>query len=305
MMSWPQVALSAASIAISLIALLTSLAGHRAARARYVTDLRASWEQLHPHWSRSLLLSRGSDDYYTDASDTDREEVRQLEVMASAAKWEKPPYEGLTEWINELRAESRHTRAVCRFLAHCSDLVLSGRISVDDVYRILGPDVSSHGNAIRWMCGTTGGENYDRNTEFDTAANSSYYGEQDLILALIDLLWAETVRQGDNKPHSLSAVAAHKKQFRTGKLCRRRVFKTSWHRGRNWLRAWMLSRSLRDGEIVPVKSILRSDTLWPYIDLRLVASGPIPGIRNLLARFRVKKFRSRHPTEYDDMESKV
>lgn len=305
MVSWPQLALSAASIAISLIALLTSLAGNRAARARYVTDLRASWEQLHPHWSRSLLLSRGSDDYYTDASDTDREQMRKLERLASKAEWDKPPHEGLSEWINMLRAESRHTRAVCRFLAHCSDLVLSGRISVNDVYRILGPDVSSHGKAIRWMCGATDFSGHYRNSAFNTAVNSSYYGEQDLILGLIDLLWAETVRQGDNEPHNLSAVARHKRRFGTGKLCRRRVFRISWSRGRSLFRAWSVSRSLRDAEILPVSSILRADTLWPYIDMRLIASGPIPGIRNLLARCRVTRFRRRHPTEYDYMESQV
>lgn len=284
-----QLALSAIPIVISIAALVISIGGHRAARARYVTDLRREWADLSSEWARSLLLFRGPDDYYIDASTSTRGEVAELIRRAEGEQW-KTEGTDITAWTNSLRAEARHLHIITRFLAHCSYLVASGRITSHDVYRVLGPDVSSHGAAIRWISGSQRNEPWVGAYQINS---SHFYGEQESVLSLVDILWAETVRQGDNEPHSLSGVASHKARSKTGRACRKRLFYLALQSTRNPLHAHRLARSLRIAEFVPYRVLNRDDALWEHIDENCSTYGSIPIIGQRIARHLIKRQKSR------------
>lgn len=302
-----------ASLLVSILAIHFSLRSARMERAQYVSDLRREWAALHDHWARALLLFRGWDDYYVEASSELRKHVHDLQTD-SVNDVGSISGDSLTAWINRLRAETVHVRTVTRFLAHCADLVVTGRIEPTDAYRVLGPNVTSHGRAIRWMCGS-----FDRRLEdwsqgnvfsdrlsaeedFDVGGSDScdhrraaawqsdrdqipddqHFGEQELVLALNDLLWSEMARWGDNYPHNLLAVARVKR--RTGPQCRRRMARVVRSRGKNLILAWRLARRLRSSEKIPLATVLRSD-LTHGTAPEVVRWGWVPWVRWRLSRW--------------------
>lgn len=284
------------TLVVAGLALLISLAGSARSRSVYVTSLRTEWEDLHDHWTASLLLARGSDNYYVEALSEERLAVRRLEDQIEAwAQRDPMDAAGLGDYINELRARTVHVRSVVRFLAYCSNLVLSGRIQPEDAYRLFGPDVSRHGAAIRWMSGmkTEDFASLDsRRRDLSQVVERSYFGEQQTILALIDLLWAETAIRGDNEAHSLIAVAGRKREG-TGRICRNRMRRLVWRQSHNPLRVWRLTRRLRYAELIPLRSLMADRSpLVDSIDESLVQHGGIPLIRRLRGRLGVRRWKS-------------
>ncbi|WP_433609574.1 hypothetical protein ACQP2P_38700 [Dactylosporangium sp. CA-139114] len=248
------IAIVAAAIAIA--AFWAARRTNNAARVELVTDVRREWEEHRHDWATCLLLYNGADDYYVDASIEQRERVHAL-----LANIEGNPT-GLTANINAVRAETRTVRRVMRFLAYCGRLVLSNRLSCDDIYNILGPDVARHGKAIRWLCGSaTMRESMpymDSDTEWSHMADQitewSYFNEQEVILALIDILWSQVSKNGDFGPDSLIRVAQHKRTTKSGLDGRRRIRRLARPRS-GILHAWRLSRELKYSERLPFDSV--------------------------------------------------
>ncbi|MGC3992618.1 MAG: hypothetical protein QM779_00560 [Propionicimonas sp.] len=293
-LDYTELLLLALSVGVAVVALILSMRANSTSRSAYLTALRQEWESLSEHWAVSLLLYRGSSDYYVDADLKQRARVRNLELESlSQAQDSAHATMSLDDWGNALRAESAHVRAVVRFFAYCTDLLLSGRIAPTDAYRIFGPEVARHGAAIRWMAGT--GSFEDEGAPWPSEAwwipTHDFHGEQEMILALVDMLWAETARWGDNEPHNLSS-AAQVKSRGSGKVCRRRLYALAMKRTGRPLHAYRLSRRLRWAEFVPASSLMTDDALIDLVDEHLAQWGRIPLIKRWRGRRRVSRWKS-------------
>ncbi|MCR6491152.1 hypothetical protein [Cellulomonas sp. P24] len=279
------------SAALALLALLVSLLNRRASESVYTTALRKEWEDLHDHWSRSLLLARNPDDYYVDAPVELRSEIRKLVKRVDDFKstdYADPNYgRELTDIINSLREETAHVRTVVRFLAHAADLMLEGSLSVTSLYSMFGPDVSRHAHAIRWMIGSQSPQEFATpptgagSRLFSQVPEGMYRGEQERVLLLLDLLWSEVAKRGDNEPHSILGVASHKKRSGSGVTCRKRLWRLS--SGVSPIRWATLRRQLRFAELVPYQSVCVDGALtvgqW---DPWLVRRGRVPILSRLI-----------------------
>ena len=278
------------SLITSIAAFALSVRDNARARSQYVAALRREWEDLYSEWVMALLIARGWDDYYSEATLKQRAQVR--EIMHGATDQDLD----VTDRTNELRELTAAVRKTVRFLAYTSDLVLSGRITPQDAYRLFGPDVSRHGAAIRWMSGA-GDLPPTHLDEWALDAfqipNSDFFGEQELVFALVDLLWAETARYGDNSVHSLMAVAQHKRYI-TGKFCRARVRRLVWQRTGNPVLAIRMAHRLRTAEFISVRNLLREDRMsFPnFIDENCVQQGTVPFIRTFRGRRFVRRWKA-------------
>jgi hypothetical protein len=188
-----------------------------------MTQVRNEWSKLQEDWSIALVLARGPSDYYSYAPRKLRDEIREFaeSVTREADSDERRAIE---------LGYAAHVRAVTTFLDLCAGLVLQGRLRSVDVYSILGPDITRHGAAIRWMSGlrepiwrfdptpeARGGYSW-----LSHLTISAFHAEQERILSLIDLLWAQSAKSGDHYPHVLMRCARLKRRS-TGRVCRRRI----------------------------------------------------------------------------------
>jgi hypothetical protein len=253
------VALVAAAIALAA-ALFARRANHVSSSA-YVSSLVGEWRALEGDWVMSLLLARGVDDYYVPATTEQRERAR--EVLAKSRELTAP--EDLTDKINVLRSVAPSLRRVARFLARCSELLVLGRLRPGEIYLVLGPDVARLGSAVRWIAGTEPeGEavaaswNWSSRDGIDrTVREEVFHGEQDLVLTLVDLLWAEAARRGDHNPASFVRVASHKRIRGTDRVCRSRLRRLVFDRGCHPIVALRLRAALRSGAYIPVRTLRR------------------------------------------------
>lgn len=216
-------------IVISGLALLasaaSSLTGRKAlhqSRIALVSQVRTEWVKLAPDWSLSLVLARGPEDYYSYASRETRDRVRQIGDETDGLDWDD------TRAVKN--AFVGPVQNVVTFLDFCAGLVLQGRLRSRDVYNVLGPEITRHGAAIRWMIGVKTGmwaldsvpDGADRSMWLHEVQRDAFRAQQNRILALIDLLWARSADAGDHYPHVLMTCAIHKR-YLTGAFCRRRV----------------------------------------------------------------------------------
>lgn len=271
----------------SLWAVRISRQASRTSASVYAVELRREWTELRDDWAMSLLLYRGPDDYYVEASHEQREDVR-----ASILSLPDPGSD-ITGHVSHLRSYTRNLRAVSHFMSHCADLILAGLLSTDDVYRILGPDVSRQGRALRWICGASDYEDTDGLLANWQIPDHSYFGQQEKIMLLMDVLWARTAYWGDNAPHSLMGAARHKRETGSGVMCRKRAYRLARRRGRPWLPAHRLSRSLRFAENPPVESVCRDGAIVEYIYEDLATRGKIPGLASYRGRRYVRRWKAR------------
>lgn len=253
---------AAIATVIALAAALFAKRANHVSSSAYVSALVAEWGALNAEWVLSLLLARGVDDRYVPATTEQRQEARLLIAGASDHEVSRE----FTDNALILRSVAPSLRRVTRFLARCGELLVLGRLSPGEIYMVLGSDVVRHAAAVRWIIGadvegTHGSSRWrgTRNGNLDwTLPEEPFHGEQDLVLALVDLLWAEAAKRGDDYPSSFLSVARHKRDHLTGVICRRRLRRLVLERGTRLFLALRLSSSLRDGEYVPVRTLRRN-----------------------------------------------
>ncbi|MEU4530023.1 hypothetical protein AB0F49_17495 [Micromonospora ureilytica] len=280
-----------AATAIAIVALSVSAKANRATRVELVTDVRREWEALRKEWSRCLLLYNGPDYYYVDTSLDERARVRQLIEEVERLRDNILDPEELTRAMSAvsrsvdlLRAEASSVRSVVRFLAYAGELLLNGRLSPTDASSILGPDIAAQGRAIRWMAGITQfypGSQDDPEAKPSEWANMAdqitswhYHAEQEVLLCLTDILWAEAAKSGNIDPDILLKVALHKTTNGTGRRCRRRVFLVTRRRGGLRL-AIAHHRLLRHAEKLPFNSVFGGTRKPAFeVDASLIQAPP-------------------------------
>lgn len=184
-----------------------------------------------------------------DASVEQRDRIRKLTSSLGASTAGYLPTE-------EIQAEGRAVRGVVRFLSYCGDLTLSGRLSARDLYLILGPEVARRGRAVRWACGA-----YKRKArlgygtdQIDHLPAGGNHDQQEVVLSLVDVLWAQMARAGDHHLSALLNTAAHKKDTGASILCRKRGRRLAARHG-HFLTAVRLSRLLRYSESLPFYAV--------------------------------------------------
>lgn len=187
-----------------------------------MAQVRTEWVKLAPDWSLSLVLARGPEDYYSYASRETRDRVRHIADEIDGLDWDD------TRAVKN--AFVGPVQNVVTFLDFCAGLVLQGRLRSGDVYNVLGPEITRHGAAIRWMIGVKTGawrpdsvpHGEDRSMWLHEVQRDAFRAQQNRVLALVDLLWARSADAGDHYPHVLMACAVHKR-YVSGAFCRRRV----------------------------------------------------------------------------------
>ncbi|MGW4295065.1 hypothetical protein ACWEH1_18685 [Micromonospora chersina] len=280
-----------AAAVISIVALSVSGKANRATRVELVTDVRREWETLRKEWSRCLLLYHGPDYYYVDIPLNERAQVRDLmeevERLGSDARNPQDFMRAVTavsQNVELMRAEASSVRSIVRFLAYAGELLLSGRLSPTDASSILGPDIAAQGRAVRWMAGVTrihpdtengpGKKLSEWVVMADQITSWHYHAEQEVLLCLIDVLWAEAARNGNVDPDILLKVARHKTTNGTGAQCRRRVFLATRRRGGLRL-AITYFRLLRHAEKLPFVSVFGGNRKPAFeVDTTLIQAPP-------------------------------
>ena len=273
---------ASAAAAIAIVALNVSAKANRVTRVELVTDVRREWEALRKEWSRCLLLYHGPDYYYVDASLEEREQIRRLieeverlGVDSREAQDLSRRGSAISQTVELMRAEAASVRSVVRFLAYAGELLLSGRLNPIDATSVFGPDIAPQGRALRWMAGITR-LRQDAQDPSDAEASEwvimadqitswSYHAEQEVLLCLIDILWAESARSGNIDPDVLVKVAGHKKVSGAGRRCRRRVFRATRRRG-GFRLAFAYHRLLRHAETLPFDSVFGGNRA-PVVDV--------------------------------------
>ncbi|MEI4273715.1 hypothetical protein TEK04_18500 [Klenkia sp. LSe6-5] len=213
---------ASASLLVAFFSFRSSRQSLNQSRAALLNQVRTEWTKLRDDWRFSIILARGSDDYYSMAPKAVRESIHDIaKQVASNEDWSHRQ-----AVVNGWAAQ---VGGVVEFLDYAANLVLSGRLTPADLYGILGPEVTRHGRSVRWMIGYAPTRwnpdsipaGYSSDTWLSELVVASFAGRQDRILALIDLLWAQLAKSGDHEPHVLAGPAMHKRA--TGDACRRRV----------------------------------------------------------------------------------
>lgn len=291
------------SIAIALVFGLAQLTFVRQQSRRndvaLLKDLREGWTGVRPAWEITRAALEGSGDFYAPhLDDQDRArlaaleaQLRELEAAHDAinnaiARKERsqppgatPPqasdrqYARYSTASDSLREQTRWVQAqvneLQNYLGPVAELVLSGRVSVQVIYSIIGPYLVPFTVVIRSLARTGEAE-----AKFSTSSASDWLyfngaGQRRLIVSLVDLLWAEAVRRGDLSPLTVQSVAEHKRRSGSGLAVRKRVHKQARLVKAGPLRAWSLSRSLKvaeNPESLAIYSRLGDDWLTPPTD---------------------------------------
>lgn len=231
--------------------------------------IASRWDELRHDWQLAILVARGPDDYYVDASSEQIMKYQALvaeRVALNAAYWPSDADaaslvelvqplkddEQIEEWHVQYTSLSREARqyelsvrAVLRFLDWLSLLVLRGRIASADLYAIVGIDFVRNSAPLKRLA-----EGSDRVEQPSTNAAwwTDYYpGMRQRVLILLDVLWAEAARLRDLDISELAGVARHKRSSGSGLRNRRRIGRWARLHGTVWL-AVKLRRHLRHAE---------------------------------------------------------
>lgn len=205
------------------------------------------WRESADAWAALVFIGRDPGDYYqvTEGPTLDR-----FDALVEGTRAEMPSTWALTS-----------VSTVGELLSDMCLQVLSGRLSVSDVYAILGTRFLRQGRPLRRLLDPDSvpptdddgqptrpdGPHYDVQTELQDWL-VYHDGIRRRALILIDLLWAEAARLEDLPPDELRRAALVKRQ--TGHLNRRRLLRETLRlRGpMGLLRSIYLSEFLGHGE---------------------------------------------------------
>jgi hypothetical protein len=219
--------------------------------------MRSAWQDLRPKWRIAVMLARGPSDYYNlDITDGEVAKWRSVQLLAEHI-------DGLEgdDWDvghHQLRrAETPYEIAIrdcIGFLADTAQLVARGRLSIDDAYAVCGREVIRQARPIRVLLGypvasqgfekmeeaDERGGGYELETDWEYGLQRpltggdwhswiDYYpAVRTRTFALLDLLWALAVRDGDIEAAEAKQIARHKRRS-SGRACRVRVAKSCMH----------------------------------------------------------------------------
>ncbi len=209
---------------------MISASARRDSRTQLLTDIRQRWEELGNDWSTALLLWDGGRTYYSDAPVGERQRVAAL-----VDRYEDPDAH-TTDPLFSIRAETAGVRRVSRFFAYAADAVLRGRLGINDVYAVFGPDVARHHQAALWIAGRESlhagrATFYDVRSRYpewavtaDNIPESGFYDEQEAVVLLLWLCAGVQSRRGDSSAHLILERARYFR--RSGEW--RRVASSMW-----------------------------------------------------------------------------
>ena len=193
-------AVEVAAVLISILAFGVAVRADRRDHSMRIFEIRSRWEDIHDRWTWCVLLRHGPDEYYADAS-----QMMRTELTNTMNVYDK---KDITDQINVMRGYTREVRAVARFFAYVADEVIGGRVTVREVYAILGPEVARHRAVCYWIAGL--GDNGVEEDFLDPLDNANdwemgigqvpetVFHEQSIRLGLLyELLWSEMARRGD------------------------------------------------------------------------------------------------------------
>ena len=261
-------ALAVFALLISLMALFVSWANYRSEHTNLVIALRNDWEALSPDWNRAIILHRGWDDVYSTSSLKERHEVRVLTKLIRQTKRHSLSYR-----LAALAAERSRLERLRRYFYSASELALSGRISIKELYGIFGPDFARHRELLAWLIGDDE-ENSDYSSEDewislrDQLIVRPFHQEARQLRLLHSLVWAECVSRGDTYSHLMIEHAnwlrhsPHKLQWNALNLL--------WRQNRFLVYpAW--AWHLRKATSVPISSLQRGGQLLGRTELSCIA----------------------------------
>lgn len=272
-----------AYVALTAVLASVGLRQSRHAEVSLIGELTSRWRSLDREWSHSMLVARGPDSYYNIA--TPIETKRYAELLASWTGLETGAGSILESgyWLdrrsldNRFREYEQSAAAVLEFLASVSLLVLTGRLSVEGAYTVIGPQVIRNGGSLRELMPKLGsaseGDRADPNEMPGRVRNWGTYrpGVVRRVFILMDVLWAMGALLGDLAPFEL-AEAADAKEAGSGEINRRRLREEVGRTGNGIADGWRarkLSNELRRAE-------WRSSTNRVGLDRRVVEGSRKP-----------------------------
>ncbi len=216
-------------------------------------DLRAAWSELRRSWRISAAAALGVDDFYAPhLEDDDRRNLAAMRdstrmFMQSIPRFDDADVEidaAWSEWRSSVKWLEDHRRAVTSFLGQLAEMVLSGKISVNLAYSLVGPEIVPLSKPLRMVIGLTEPEDVESRFSWSQGTVGRDRGSQSRILAMTDLFWAEAVRRGDLSPHRVIEVAEYKVSEGTGERCRRRLRRIVRMTGGGRFRSIVMARGL-------------------------------------------------------------
>jgi hypothetical protein len=206
----------------------------RSLQVQLLMGLNQDWRSLREAWAISLMLIRGSSDFYTRATMEARYAYVVLREMGHFGEYSPDPWsmsldvpDEYRTRVSELSVSEQQLQAqrlidatedVVAFLQRTCGRVLSGELQVATLYEACGPAVVQNARPLRELA--------------KEHRYSWYYpGMSERILILIDLLWAHAVRLGEVGEENLSAIAAHKRATGSGLTNRLRVRRAARRHG--------------------------------------------------------------------------
>jgi hypothetical protein len=260
-----------ATIAIAFAALVYTIASHRNSRQARLFEIRQGWENIHDSWTWTVLLRRGPDDYYADANPEMRQRL----------KTETEAYDSLeiSEQMNVMRGYTSDVRKVARYLSFVAAEVLSLRVSVPEVYEIIGPEVARHRAVVYWLAGAQDGqEHFDflnpltNTSEWEMGLSqvpeTVFHNQSIRITMLYELLWSEMAKRGDMYAHRIIDRAEWLSRPSTQSKFGTRLRIVN-NNPAYFYRRWILLRQLSFGRRVPIEALELDDN--PIINSQALA----------------------------------
>jgi hypothetical protein len=209
-----------AGIALSLGSAQLAFVRQQARRndAALLKDLRSGWTEVRGSWRIVIASIVDVDDFYAPhLSAEDRSILERLGQAIMDDNW--------VDDRSDIKWLDAHIADVRMYLTQLAELVVSGRVSVDVAYSVVGFDLVPHNRPLRVLVGAAESSGLTGRQiwwHFNTL-DAKLAGHRRLVVALGDLLWAEAIRRGDLSPHHVRTVAEHKRTSTSGSLARFRL----------------------------------------------------------------------------------
>ncbi|MGQ0434900.1 MAG: hypothetical protein ACT452_21130 [Microthrixaceae bacterium] len=241
---------------VALTAGLLALALFQARRdeVSLITSLSDRWGRAQGDWVRAMLIARGPTDYYNVAAPLETAHYAKLLMDLqefAGVGLEDPQWHARHQALaNRSREYEERAAATIELLAGISLLVLRGRLSPSGAYAVVGPQLVRNGGSLRTLLPDAPQRApYGEGLAWNLQNWATYRpGVVRRVLILLDLAWAEAARLGDLGPFEL-ATAADVKASGTGQRNRDRLFRQVRRVSPlGLIRAFRLSRLLRNAE---------------------------------------------------------
>ena len=196
----------------------------RQTEVQLLRGLREDWRNLSSDWKVAMMAGRGPGDYYVNLPWD--EQLRFLALVRRVPGYQWFPDAGTIDIpqsiedavaalndqdaVHEVRRYETSIREVMDFLARLGARIVRGDLDVALVYDAFGPSITNSAGAIR-------------NLFVEYRYEILVPGYLELVLALIDLLWAHQLRADYAFDWEVNQIALHKRTTGSGRRNRIRV----------------------------------------------------------------------------------